>query len=70
MDVQVNITQEDVQAAMQSNPLLALQVRNQALVRMIRELYAELAKVKAAYVELVIPESEGTLGEKLGLVSD
>tara|TARA_Y100000310_G_C20374304_1_gene665006 strand:- start:486 stop:719 length:234 start_codon:yes stop_codon:yes gene_type:complete len=57
-DLQVNIMPEDVQAAMQASPLVALQVQNRALTRKIRELYAELAKVKAAYVELVIPEPE------------
>ena len=59
-DLQVNIMPEDVQAAMQASPLMALQVQNRALTRKIRELYAELAKVKAAYVELAIPESEVT----------
>jgi hypothetical protein len=79
-EVQVDITSEDVRAAMQASPVVALQVRNQALVRMIRELQAELAKVKAAYVASappgrgsparVLDHTTGYTSEKLGLISD
>ena len=55
-DLQVDITPEDIRTAMQASPLLALQVRNHALVRTIRELQAELVKAKTAYVALVAPE--------------
>ena len=55
-ELQIDITPEDLRTAMQASPLLAAQVRNHALVRTIRELQVELAKVKAAYVALAAPE--------------
>jgi hypothetical protein len=69
-DVQVDITPDDVRAAMQASPLMALQVQNRALTRKIRELQAELVKVKAAYVDSATPKRETTLEERLGLLSD
>jgi hypothetical protein len=45
-DIPVSVTTEDVQAVMQSNPLMALQVQNQALMRRIQELTVELEQVQ------------------------
>ena len=45
-DIPVSVTTEDVQAVMQSNPLMALQVQNQALMRRIQERTVELEQVQ------------------------
>ena len=37
-DVNVEITTEDVQAVMQTNPLMTLQVQNRALMRKLNEM--------------------------------
>ena len=42
-DVKVDITTEDVQAVMQSNPLMTLQVQNRALMRKLGEAHGEIA---------------------------
>ena len=44
-DVKVDITTEDVQAVMQSNPLMTLQVQNRALMRKLGEAYKEIARL-------------------------
>ena len=46
MDVQVDITPDDIKAVMQASPLMSLQVQNRALTRKIRELQAELKTAK------------------------
>ena len=45
-DIPVSVTTEDVQAVMQSNPMMALQVQNQALMRRIQELTIELEQAQ------------------------
>ena len=45
-DIPVSVTTEDVQAVMQSNPRMALQVQNQALMRRIQELTIELEQAQ------------------------
>ena len=37
-DVNVEITTEDVQSVMQTNPMMALQVQNKALMRKLNEM--------------------------------
>ena len=44
-DVKVDITTEDVQAVMQSNPLMTAQVQNRALFRKLGEAYKEIARL-------------------------
>ena len=44
-DVKVDITPEDVQTVMQSNPLMAVQVQNRALFRKLGEAYKEIARL-------------------------
>ena len=44
-DVKVDITTEDVQTVMQSNPLMAVQVQNRALFRKLGEAYKEIARL-------------------------
>ena len=44
-DVRVDITTDDVQAVMQSNPLMALQVQNRALMRKLGEVQGEIARL-------------------------
>ena len=44
-DVKVDITTEDVQAVMQSNPLMTLQVQNRALMRKLVEAHGEIARL-------------------------
>jgi len=47
-DVKVDITSDDVQAVMQSNPLMALQVQNRALMRRLGEAQLEIAELTAS----------------------
>jgi hypothetical protein len=44
-DVNVAITTDDVQAVMQSNPMMALQVQNRALMRKLSEAWSEVARL-------------------------
>ena len=44
-DVKIDITTDDVQAVMQSNPLMALQVQNRALMRKLGEAHGEMARL-------------------------
>ena len=44
-DVKIDITTDDVQAVMQSNPLMALQVQNRALMRNLGEVQGEVARL-------------------------
>jgi hypothetical protein len=44
-DVKVDITTDDVQAVMQSNPMMALQVQNRALMRKLGEAQGEVARL-------------------------
>ena len=44
-DVRVDITPDDVQAVMQSNPLMTLQVQNRALMRKLGEAHGEIARL-------------------------
>ena len=37
-DVNIEVTTEDVQAVMQTNPLMTLQVQNRALMRQLNEM--------------------------------
>ena len=50
-DIPVSVTTEDVQAVMQSNPMMALQVQNQALMRRIQELTIELEQAQNGKVK-------------------
>ena len=42
-DIKVDIIPDDVQAVMQSNPLMTVQVQNRALFRKLGEAYKEIA---------------------------
>ena len=44
-DINVAITTDDVQAVMQSNPMVALQVQNRALMRKLGEAQGEVARL-------------------------
>ena len=44
-DVRVDITTDDIQAVMQSNPTVALQVQNRALMRKLGEVQGEVARL-------------------------
>ena len=44
-DVNVAIATDDVQAVMQSNPMMALQVQNRALMRKLGEAQGEIARL-------------------------
>ena len=44
-DVRLDITTDDVQAVMQTNPLMALQVQNRALMRKLGEAQGEVARL-------------------------
>ena len=44
-DVNVAITTDDVQAVMQSNPMVALQVQNRALMRKLGEAQGEVDRL-------------------------
>jgi parvulin-like peptidyl-prolyl isomerase len=44
-DINVAITTDDVQAVMQSNPLMTLQVQNRALMRKLGEAHGEIARL-------------------------
>ena len=44
-DINVAITTYDIQAVMQSNPMMALQVQNRALMRKLGEAQGEVARL-------------------------
>tara|TARA_Y100000296_G_C5089468_1_gene214100 strand:- start:468 stop:668 length:201 start_codon:yes stop_codon:yes gene_type:complete len=44
-DTRVDITTDDVQAVMQQNPAMALQVQNRALIRKLNEVQGEVARL-------------------------
>jgi len=44
-DINVAITTDDVQAVMQSNPMVALQVQNRALMRKLGEAQGEVDRL-------------------------
>ena len=44
-DINVAITTDDIQAVMQSNPMMALQVQNRALMRKLGEAQGEVARL-------------------------
>jgi hypothetical protein len=58
---EVQVTAEDVQAVMQSNPTVALQVENHALKRIVVELQNEIGRLKLLVDTSV--ESGASLGE-------
>jgi len=47
-DINVAITTDDVQAVMQSNPMVALQVQNRALMRKLGEAQGEVDRLTQA----------------------
>ena len=46
-DIPLSVTTEDVQAVLQSNPMMAMQVQNQALMRKVREQNIEVSRLTA-----------------------
>ena len=46
-DIPLSVTTEDIQAVLQSNPMMAMQVQNQALMRKIREQDLEVTRLTA-----------------------
>jgi len=46
-DIPLSVTTEDIQAVLQSNPMMAMQVQNQALMRKVREQDLEVARLTA-----------------------
>ncbi len=47
VDIPLSVTAEDFQAVMRSNPMVAMQVQNQALMRKVREQDLEVARLTA-----------------------
>jgi len=47
VDIPLSVTTEDIQAVMRSNPMMAMQVQNQALMRKIREQDLEVTRLTA-----------------------
>jgi hypothetical protein len=47
VDIPLSVTAEDFQAVMRSNPMVAMQVQNQALMRRIREQDSEVSRLTA-----------------------
>ena len=60
-DVTVDITTDDVQAVMQANPMMALQVQNRALMRKLSEARREISELTASMGERgdILPKREG-----------
>jgi len=46
-DISLSVTTEDIQAVLQSNPMMAMQVQNQALMRKVREQDLEVFRLTA-----------------------
>jgi hypothetical protein len=46
-DMPLSVTTEDIQAVLQSNPMMAMQVQNQALMRKVREQDLEVSRLIA-----------------------
>ena len=46
-DIPLSVTTEDIQAVLQSNPMMAMQVQNQALMRKVREQDLEVSRLIA-----------------------
>ena len=46
-DIPLSVTTEDIQAVLQSNPMMAMQVQNQALMRKVREQDLEVSRLTA-----------------------
>lgn len=47
IDIPVNVISDDIQAVLRSNPLMVVQVQNQALMRRIKEMDNEIARLTA-----------------------
>jgi hypothetical protein len=47
VDIPLSVTTEDIQAVMRSNPMMAMQVQNQALIRKIKEMGIEVSRLTA-----------------------
>ena len=60
-DVNVAITTDDVQAVMQLNPMMALQVQNRALMRKLSEAWGEVARLTQE-----LEQSQNGKGKKEG----
>jgi uncharacterized small protein (DUF1192 family) len=45
IDIPVNVISDDIQAVLRSNPLMVVQVQNQALMRRIKEMDNEIARL-------------------------
>ena len=45
-DVAVEVTPEDIQSVMRTNPMVTLQIQNKALMRKVLEVQAEIEKLK------------------------
>ena len=47
IDIPVNVISDDIKAVLRSNPLMVVQVQNQALMRRIKEMDNEIARLTA-----------------------
>tara|TARA_R100001086_G_scaffold28974_1_gene13281 strand:- start:211 stop:429 length:219 start_codon:yes stop_codon:yes gene_type:complete len=47
VDIPLSVTTEDIQAVMRANPMVAMQVQNQALMRRVREQDLEVTRLTA-----------------------
>jgi len=47
VDIPLSVTTEDIQAVMRANPMMAMQVQNQALMRRVREQDLEVTRLTA-----------------------
>jgi len=62
-DVNVSVTTEDIQAVMQANPMMTLQVQNRALMRKISEISIAL-DAAASEVRRLTEEAEASQNGK------
>jgi uncharacterized small protein (DUF1192 family) len=44
-DIPISVITDDIQAVLRSNPLMAVQVQNQALMRRVKEMDNEIARL-------------------------
>ena len=45
-DIPIEVTADDIQSVMQTNPMVTLQVQNRALIRKLSEAHGEIARLE------------------------
>ena len=63
-DIPIEVTADDIQSVMQTNPMVTLQVHNQALIRKLGEAHGEIARLtqelEQTQMELHDIQNDGT----------